>query len=102
MTRTFLAFDISDEVKKNLGALIETIKLQSKEAKWIVPKNFHVTLKFFGNVDEATLSKITGIVEGAVQGAKPVLLHCVGIGAFPKWESPRVLWAGLAKQTSTA
>ena len=55
MIRSFLAFDISEEVKKSLGSLVETIKSQSKEVKWVEPQNFHVTLKFFGNIDEEKL-----------------------------------------------
>ncbi len=95
MTRVFLAFDISDEVKTNLGSLVTTIEPQAKEAKWVKPKNFHVTLKFFGNVEESTLLKIKEIVEKGVRHSKPVSLQCVGIGAFPKWEYPRVIWASL-------
>ena len=26
---------------------------------------------------------------------KPVPLQCVGMGCFPKWQYPRVIWAGL-------
>jgi len=96
MIRAFLAFDISEEVKKSLGALVETLRSQAKEVKWAEPKNFHVTVKFFGNVDEEKLlESISTVVGKNTVGLKPVSLSCVGIGCFPKWQYPRVIWAGL-------
>lgn len=101
MIRLFLAFDISDEVKKNLGALVETIRPQSVSfqaggVKWVEPKNFHVTLKFFGNVEEEEqLPAIQKVIEKNTAGFKPAALTCEGLGAFPNWRTPRVIWAGL-------
>ena len=99
MIRTFLAFDISEEVQKNLGILIETIRPQSKEVKWFEPGNFHVTSKFFGNTEEDQLGPIGSLIEKELVGFKTVRLKCVGIGCFPKWQYPKVIWAGLRGET---
>lgn len=100
--RVFLAFDISEEIKKNLGVLIETLRSQAKEVKWVDPQNFHGTVKFYGEVDEEkSLPQIEKNIQEKAAGLKPVTLTCQGIGAFPKWESPRVLWAGLVGEVSS-
>lgn len=101
MIRLFLAFDISDEVKKNLGALVETLRPQSLSfqaggVKWVDPKNFHVTLKFFGSVEEEEqLPAVQKVIEKNTAVFKPVALTCEGLSAFPDWRTPRVIWAGL-------
>ncbi|MBI4224310.1 MAG: RNA 2',3'-cyclic phosphodiesterase, partial [Deltaproteobacteria bacterium] len=100
MIRAFLALDISDEVKKNLADFIEPTQAQTSGIKWVEPKNYHVTFKFFGNVDEEKMKpRIERIVETNVGALSPVSLSAVGIGCFPKWEYPRVIWAGLQGET---
>lgn len=96
MIRAFLAFDIPAKVKKNLGTLIETLRPQSAGVKWVEPQNFHVTLKFFGNIDEGKmLSGIEAKIQQEVAAQKTSRFLCEGIGAFPSFRNPRVIWAGL-------
>lgn len=96
MIRAFLAFDISSEVKNNLGTFLSPITKESKEIKWVDPQNYHVTLKFFGNIDEAKMvNSISKIVEENISSMKPVTFSCEGIGCFPQWQRPKVIWAGL-------
>lgn len=102
MIRSFLAFDISEEVRKSLGGLIETLRSQTKEVKWVKPENFHVTAKFFGNIDEdKMIPLIQEVVEKNIKGVDPVLLSCQGVGAFPTWQRPRVFWADLKGESAS-
>lgn len=102
MIRSFLAFDISEEIKKSLGGLITTIRSQTEGVKWVKPENFHVTAKFFGNIDEEKMIPlIQEVVEKNIKGVEPVLLSCQGVGAFPTWQRPRVLWAGLKGESAS-
>lgn len=96
MIRVFLALDISKEVQKKLGELIQTLRFQTKGVKWVEPQNFHVTLKFFGDIDETKqLPLIEKTIENRIGSLKPTPLTCAGIGAFPQWHTPKVIWAGL-------
>lgn len=96
MIRVFLAFDISEEVKKSLSHFMEPLRRQSSGVKWVEPQNIHVTVKFFGNVDEEKiLPAIQKTIEENCGDGKPVTLTCEGIGCFPSWQRPRVIWAGL-------
>lgn len=96
MIRAFLAFDISDEVKQALASFIEPLVNQTRGVKWVEPKNYHVTAKFFGSIDEEKmLPSIQKTIEENLGEAQPVTLFCEGIGAFPRWEYPKVIWAGL-------
>ena len=96
MIRAFLAFDISEEIKKNLLNFVTPIRPQAKNIKWMEPKNYHVTLKFFGNIDEQkSVPAIEKIVKANLVDLLPIKLRCEGIGCFPKWERPKVIWADL-------
>lgn len=95
--RAFLALDISEEVKKNLGAFAEPIAKHTTGVKWVKPENFHVTVKFFGDVDEEKmLPRVEKVVQENLRAVQSTTLRCAGIGCFPKWQYPRVIWAGLS------
>lgn len=93
--RSFLAFDISDEVKENLTKLIADFSKKEKGIKWIPPENMHVTMKFFGSIDQdQLLGPVSNTIEDIVKKFKATTLACQGIGVFPNWKYPRIVWAG--------
>lgn len=98
--RSFLAFDIPDEVRKNLAKVIADFREKERAVKWANPENMHVTLKFFGSVEEdLLLGEISNRIESVVRGHGPPVLRCEGIGVFPNWKYPRVFWAGFSGET---
>lgn len=102
MIRAFLALDIPKEVKNNLGTFLEPIFKQSPGVKWVDPENYHVTLKFFGDIDEEKMvPAISKIMAENVSATKAVSLVCEEIGCFPSWQRPRIIWAGLKGETQT-
>jgi 2'-5' RNA ligase len=57
----------------------------------------HVTVAFFGNVDEQLLPELTDRLGRAAKRTTAMSLQIQGIGTFPKQSvRARVLWAGLA------
>ena len=53
--RSFLAFDIPEEIKAELGKLIELFAPKVKGVKWVKPELMHCTIRFFGDMDEEML-----------------------------------------------
>ena len=53
--RSFLAFDIPDELKDELASVIELLQPKVKGIKWVAPEKMHCTIRFFGNVEEDLL-----------------------------------------------
>lgn len=93
--RSFLAFDIPPKVKKTLGKLIADLSRKETGVKWIPAENLHITMKFFGDVEEELLLRdISDAVAKVATNYKPQSLQCSGIGVFPNWKYPRVVWAG--------
>lgn len=92
--RLFVALEIPSEVRKNLAALIESLRAVSPQTRWVRPENLHVTLKFIGEVPEPKLPVIrTALASGGSE--QPVTLDFRGLGFFPNERHPRVLWVGI-------
>lgn len=98
--RAFLAVTIPQKVRQTVGALIHELQQKAPEVDWLSPEKLHVTLFFFGNVDEVELmEKMVPAVHSALSSEPPLDLECGGMGVFPNWKYPKVIWAGLTGDT---
>lgn len=61
-------------------------------ARWIAPEDFHITLRFIGDVDEALANDLA---DGFAQiSAAPFSLQLKSVGVFGS-DRPRMVWAGV-------
>lgn len=98
--RSFLAFDIPVDVRAKLEKVIKGLAEKESRVRWTRPENMHVTIKFFGSVEEELLlGPVSEVIQAAVRTNPTALLECRGIGVFPNWKYPRVIWAGFAGET---
>lgn len=99
--RLFIAVDLSDEVRGAAAALGRRLREEierraSPRASWVAPENMHLTLRFLGEVDEATAAKVKEAVSAPL--AVPAFeVELTGAGAFPPAGRPRVLWIGITR-----
>ncbi len=89
MTRLFIAIDMPEEVKERLKDLC----LGVRGARWVKDQQFHLTLRFIGEVDGPTVTRLESIL-GSVKH-RPFELSLADVGCFPPRGHPRVLWAGV-------
>lgn len=95
--RSFLAFDIPGGVRNHLAALIEDLRQYGADVQWMDPATLHVTIRFFGDVEESRLLGPIREQVAALLVASPVVqLECAGVGVFPNWKYPRVIWTGFS------
>jgi len=92
--RSFIAIELSEEVKKGLARLRADLGEHSF-VKWVAPEGIHLTLKFLGNILPKQVMRITQAMEEAGRGISPFRLEISGLGAFPNLKQPRVLWVGI-------
>lgn len=64
-------------------------------ALWTDRDNFHITLTFIGNVDEATAEQADEALSGIRM--EPFNVELKGTGSFAQGEFPKVLWIGVEK-----
>lgn len=63
--------------------------------RWVDPASMHLTLQFLGEVTPEVEPPLAAALERTLAGARPPVLGLTGLGAFPDWRRPRVLWVGL-------
>jgi len=93
--RTFIAFELPDDLLSALVSLQAGFKKYGLPAKWVRPEGIHLTLKFLGNLEVAQIDGVARKMIDAAQGFGPLSLRTEGVGVFPHLRRPRVLWAGL-------
>src|SRR5216684_870958 len=80
--RVFVALEIPSAVRENLAALLESLRAVSPQTRWVRPENLHVTLKFIGEVAEAKLAAIRGVL-ASVRSGQRVSFDFRGFGFSP-------------------
>ncbi|MFH1381124.1 MAG: RNA 2',3'-cyclic phosphodiesterase [Candidatus Omnitrophota bacterium] len=100
--RTFIAIDISDEVKKELSRLLGELKTVGADIKWVQPENIHLTLKFLGDTEDNRIEQIKKVLNEISKGLDSFKLSLFKLGCFPSIDYPRVIWVGIDKGCSQA
>ena len=95
--RTFLAFRIPEEVKAYLQTIIGTMARYTDGVKWVNENGQHITLKFFGEIEEEQAVLFQEALSGLDEryGPFPVMLGEVGV--FPTRKRARVIIVTLKK-----
>jgi 2'-5' RNA ligase len=98
--RAFVAVPLPDELKEQLVVVQRQIARQcGRVARWLPPEAMHITLEFLGDVPRWVLADLPDAIEEAVDGFRSFDLSTAGIGAFPSWRNPKVVWIGLEGET---
>lgn len=84
--RLFVGLELPDDLRRHLAQLQSGLA----NAKWVAPENFHLTLRFIGNVPEDQYEPIA-LALGAIDAAA-FSLTLKGLGHFGN-KLPRALWA---------
>jgi RNA 2',3'-cyclic 3'-phosphodiesterase len=94
--RTFIAVELSEEVKRTLSLLQDKLKSGSHApVRWTDPGGTHLTLQFLGYIDSGLTGRITSAMADAASGIHPFHLSVGGMGVFPDPRRVRVIWVGL-------
>lgn len=94
--RIFLALTLSRTIQARLGEI--QAELQSYLASWhFIPHiNFHMTLRFIGDMPEEEIPRIAQACTAITQRHNPVILHWHKLDFFGSPHSARVIFAAAA------
>jgi RNA 2',3'-cyclic 3'-phosphodiesterase len=67
------------------------------EVRWARPETVHLTVHFFGELDEARAATALEVVTPIATRTVPFDVALDQLGAFPERGMPRVLWLGPAR-----
>ncbi|KUK11714.1 MAG: 2',5' RNA ligase [Moorella sp. 60_41] len=93
--RLFVAITLSEEVNSRLASLQDELRTCGADVKWVERENLHLTLKFLGDLEPAEALEMAARIRQDTEGYGELVLHLKGIGVFPGWSRPRVIWVGL-------
>lgn len=94
----FLAVSLPKEAKLMLHEHSERLKRELSFARWVHPKDYHITLAFLGNASAGQLTKTKELVENGIHGTQAFPLTISHLGIFGRKDSPRIFWAGVNKE----
>lgn len=90
MIRLFLALSLSEEEAQDLWDKWESIRFSSPAIRWTRIEQFHITLLFFGNLDETEIPVLCSVMDEAARLYSPLNAVSEGPGQFPAKGSPHV------------
>lgn len=95
--RTFIAIELDDELRDNLGHLQARLRerVSPGSVRWVRPDGIHLTLKFLGDTPQAKVEEVQAALAQAAADVGPFTFAVAGLGCFPNARSPRVVWVGL-------
>ncbi len=103
MMRLFVAVLIPPDLMHSLAQEQARLKrhLPDRALRWVAPENFHITLLFLGEQPEGRLGAIREALQQASTGVEPFTIQVQGLGVFPSWHRPQVLWSGVEQGTAS-
>lgn len=92
--RIYIAIDFDTDTKKYFQTISEKVKPFSTKGKFTELNNFHLTLRFIGEINEIELPKLKEILDISLSKTKPFSLKTSNLGFFTK-KKTSILWLGI-------
>ena len=93
--RVFVATPLDDDSQKSLQKVIKLLARKHWPVRWEPVEKLHLTIAFIGWLDKSKISIINQATRKAVESFQPFTVEYKGLGAFPDFVTPRVIWLGL-------
>lgn len=100
--RTFIAIDLTPGLRRQVEGvqrrLIRQLTAQKldRTVRWVASHNIHLTLQFLGEIEETQVPFLVARLEEVVGRHDPIQLRIEGLGCFPNYNRPNVIWCGVA------
>lgn len=92
--RVFIAIEFEQHIKDYLSKIQKQIMSYSTHGNFSRPENFHLTLKFIGEVQPSFVDKITSAMAQSIHDIKPFKLCLHRLGNFPRGNK-MIIWMGV-------
>jgi 2'-5' RNA ligase len=89
MVRTFVALELSQEIKDNLAAAQHTIRSCNARLTFVDPENIHITIKFLGDVEQEKLKKVMDAIGSVTFSPFPIQALTIAVNNPKK---PHTVW----------
>lgn len=94
--RLFIAVNIPALIKEGIHSKITDLQEEIRgDIRWLRKENWHITLKFLGEIEEKEIGKIKEIISSVATNNRQQSIKFSRIAAFPALEKPRVIYVGI-------
>ena len=94
--RTFIAVEIDTELRNRIETLRDRLRKAAAHVKWVRNTQTHMTLKFLGEIPDASIEQAAGLMADAASQVEPFEFEIGSAGRFPPYSGRvRVLWVGV-------
>jgi 2'-5' RNA ligase len=99
--RLFAAVEIPTRERERLSAHVAQCGLDRADLRLVDPALWHLTVAFFGDVDDGQAQPLAERLTRAAARTPPLQVALSGAGTFPtRADRSRVLWVGLTGDTT--
>lgn len=93
----FCAFELPESLRARINQHSQRVREAVPEAaaSWSRAENIHLTMKFFGNVDQQRVPVISAAAARVVREFSQIQIAVGKTGVFPRPSRPQVLWIGI-------
>lgn len=93
--RLFLALAVSGGLQKRLQDVQDELASINWQVRWTPPPSLQLTLHVLGNTPENLLEDLHHDLGALAHARRPFDLKIGGVGVFPSWDDPRIIWAAV-------
>lgn len=92
--RIFLAIEFPEDIKNYLAQIQQVVREQSVAGNFTSKENFHLTLRFIGEIKSDHLDKLKAAVDQAALHMNNFQLEVNKLGQFPRGRK-QIVWVGI-------
>lgn len=92
--RVFLAIEFPEDIKDYLAQVQQLVREQSVAGNFTLRDNFHLTLRFIGEIELEELEKLKTAVDRAALHSNNFQLILNKLGQFPRGRK-QIIWVGI-------
>ena len=93
--RLFVGIKLPKKERTRIHRAARALRDENLPVRWVDPDNFHVTLKFLGEVRKEHMQAIEDAMTKVAAATKSFATDLSGFGAFPTIRRPGLIWLGV-------
>jgi len=93
--RSFLAFELPEDIKKIVTRVSGEIRESSLDVRWVRPERIHLTVVFMGDIQSEQIPSMGEVLSAVCSSYEHFRISLKPLGCFPNSRSPRVIWLGI-------
>jgi 2'-5' RNA ligase len=98
--RSFVAVEPGVDISRSINRLTRQLSADWPEYRWVNSGNLHLTVNFLGDVPDGKIPGVCEILRQTAARHPRFRLRLAGLGAFPRANRPRVIWAAATEGQS--